>query len=297
MKKERRQITLEELGRAVRERREQRGLNLDDVADLTKIRAQFLENIEEGRYEDFPGIVYVRGFVRTYLRIIEAEDLWEYYKPLLYDMEKQEGEDSLIGACTPPAKGFRLASRFWVILVLVLAVVGTGWYVWYTWNEKGFHMEQGMQGEGKESSQSYQNEKAPSEIISPDIMLFSKDIPSLGIQSAVSQPENPLFSSPDVVLPQEPQKPAEPKLPKLEIVSTGKCWIQIRDGNATIYQGILSKGQTYSLEVTGRVVVTYGRPNDVRITWNGEELGHVGNGGRVERYFYSKDGKMGKVKE
>lgn len=43
------------------------------------------------------------------------------------------------------------------------------------------------------------------------------------------------------------------------------------------------------------VTVTYGRASDVQVTWNGEELGRPGSGGRVVHIFYSSDGKTGRV--
>ena len=68
---------LKELGRMVTERRESIGMTLETVFDRTKIRPEYLRGIEQGDYRNFPEIVYIKGFVRTYLKLIDAEDLYE----------------------------------------------------------------------------------------------------------------------------------------------------------------------------------------------------------------------------
>ncbi len=75
---------LKELGRMVTERRESIGMTLETVFDRTKIRPEYLRGIEEGDYKNFPEIVYVKGFVRTYLKLIGAEDLQDDF---MADME------------------------------------------------------------------------------------------------------------------------------------------------------------------------------------------------------------------
>ena len=54
------------IGQLLRETREGQGSDLNRVATALRIRAPYLEAIEEGRYENLPGAVYALGFVRTY---------------------------------------------------------------------------------------------------------------------------------------------------------------------------------------------------------------------------------------
>ncbi len=49
----------------------------------------------------------------------------------------REEEPSVVGSCTPPTKGFKPASRFWIFAILLLVAVGSSWYVWYTWDQNG----------------------------------------------------------------------------------------------------------------------------------------------------------------
>ncbi|GKU78696.1 RodZ domain-containing protein [Paenibacillus sp. L3-i20] len=57
---------MSDLGALLRKAREQRGLSLDDLQELTKIRKRYLEAIETGNYDILPGNFYVRAFVKNY---------------------------------------------------------------------------------------------------------------------------------------------------------------------------------------------------------------------------------------
>ncbi len=56
----------EHVGAFLREARESTGRNLSDIAIALRIRAKFLQSIEDGRYEDLPGSTYAVGFIRSY---------------------------------------------------------------------------------------------------------------------------------------------------------------------------------------------------------------------------------------
>ena len=135
---EHRENTLQDLGKEIRRKREERGLSLKDVHEGTKIRIQFLEGIERGDFSEFPGTVYVRGFIRTYLQFIGAEEFWGEYLPVLSEGTERvrEEEPPVVGSCTPPTKGFKPASRFCIFAILLLVAAGSFWYR-YTWDQNG----------------------------------------------------------------------------------------------------------------------------------------------------------------
>jgi transcriptional regulator with XRE-family HTH domain len=57
---------LHKLGEVLRAAREQRGVDLARVERDTKIRSRYLSALESGDYQDLPGAVYTRGFLRNY---------------------------------------------------------------------------------------------------------------------------------------------------------------------------------------------------------------------------------------
>jgi len=48
--------------------RRQRGLSLQQIADKTKIRASWLQAIEDGRWSELPEGIYRRSYIRQYAR-------------------------------------------------------------------------------------------------------------------------------------------------------------------------------------------------------------------------------------
>jgi curved DNA-binding protein CbpA len=57
-------------GPRLRRARLRRGIELDDVARITKINPTYLAFLEEGRFGELPARVYVRGFVAAYASCI-----------------------------------------------------------------------------------------------------------------------------------------------------------------------------------------------------------------------------------
>jgi transcriptional regulator with XRE-family HTH domain len=57
-------------GSRLRRVRLARGIDLEKIADVTKISATYLGFIEEERFDDLPATVYVRGFVAAYARCV-----------------------------------------------------------------------------------------------------------------------------------------------------------------------------------------------------------------------------------
>ncbi len=66
-----------EIGGELRAAREARGMSLTAVQQELHIRERYLEALEQDDWEQFPGIVYARGFLRSYARYLglDADDL------------------------------------------------------------------------------------------------------------------------------------------------------------------------------------------------------------------------------
>lgn len=60
-------------GARLRRARLLRGLEIDDVAAATKVNPTYLRFLEEERFQDLPALVYVRGFVAAYARLLSLD--------------------------------------------------------------------------------------------------------------------------------------------------------------------------------------------------------------------------------
>jgi cytoskeletal protein RodZ len=70
-----------EIGTILREARHRRNLDIAQCEEATRIRARYLQALEEGHLDLIPAPVYVRSFLRTYAEFLEvdAERLLEDY--------------------------------------------------------------------------------------------------------------------------------------------------------------------------------------------------------------------------
>ncbi|NLG68077.1 MAG: helix-turn-helix domain-containing protein, partial [Firmicutes bacterium] len=134
-------VTRGRLGAMLREAREARGLSLQAVSERTRIRAPFLEAIEEGRYEELPGPVYTRGFLKLYARAVGLDPArvlaaWEREAPQAARPEPVESgpprrerarpwwmPDPLLRAIEPRERVRAAVAA--TLIVVVVAVAGT----------------------------------------------------------------------------------------------------------------------------------------------------------------------------
>ena len=57
-------------GPRLRRARLRRGIDIGEIAIVTKISSTYLQHLEEGRFDQLPARVYVRGFVSAYARAL-----------------------------------------------------------------------------------------------------------------------------------------------------------------------------------------------------------------------------------
>jgi transcriptional regulator with XRE-family HTH domain len=55
-----------DLGQLLKKARQDKGISMDQLEEMTKIRKRYLEAIEEGEYKILPGSFYVRAFIKSY---------------------------------------------------------------------------------------------------------------------------------------------------------------------------------------------------------------------------------------
>jgi DnaJ-class molecular chaperone len=57
-------------GRVLRRIRLELGIELEEIATITKVTSYYLERVEANRYDDLPDRVYVRGFVKEFAKCL-----------------------------------------------------------------------------------------------------------------------------------------------------------------------------------------------------------------------------------
>jgi len=78
-------------GEKLRKQREQRGIELDAISNTTKISTRMLRAIEDERFDQLPGGVFNKGFVRAYARQVglDEEEAVADYLAALHQSQQQ----------------------------------------------------------------------------------------------------------------------------------------------------------------------------------------------------------------
>lgn len=59
------------LGKSLSKARNKLGISIKEASEATRIRAEFLESLENGNYENLPAEVYTRGFIKNYSQFLK----------------------------------------------------------------------------------------------------------------------------------------------------------------------------------------------------------------------------------
>lgn len=62
---------MESIGQQLRAAREARAMSIEEISRATRIPMGSVERIENGHFDDLPGEVFVRGFLRAYARAVQ----------------------------------------------------------------------------------------------------------------------------------------------------------------------------------------------------------------------------------
>jgi cytoskeletal protein RodZ len=114
-----------EIGSSLREARLRQGLDFPEIEQATKIRAKYLNALEEEQFDLLPAQTYVKGFLRSYADYLGLD-------PQLYVDEFTSryviGEDDAMvrpRRSPPPRTAPRLQSRAVMLALLGIALVAT----------------------------------------------------------------------------------------------------------------------------------------------------------------------------
>lgn len=118
-------MSTEELGKALAEARNARGLTLRDVERDTRISGKYLEALEAGRLEALPAPVYARAFVRTYAQYLglNASAMVQRMPGAKPEPEMPPLPEVGRGATAPLISASWLAAGVVVVVLLVVGLV------------------------------------------------------------------------------------------------------------------------------------------------------------------------------
>lgn len=117
------QEIMREIGAALAERRKVRGMTIEKVAQVLKIRIPYLKAMEKGEWSDLPGEVYARGFMKRYAHFLGMDGdklMAPYLAERPASTEDQGGEPGGTSGGADVSRGLLVAIGVVAVFVIVL---------------------------------------------------------------------------------------------------------------------------------------------------------------------------------
>jgi len=243
-----------EIGKRLKEAREDRGLTLEAVEEETKIRRKYLRALEEEQFQVLPGPVYAKAFLKTYTRFLglNVEDSFESYNNFFAAEAPSEPLDKYVEAKNkagvPRKPGFRLNYKVAVVIIGLVAVLlfSISWVM------------------GRDNTVGNN---------AGEVITSEQTAPPSGQQPSVGQ-----------------QQPDDSSMVILDLnVKYSNCWMRVTVDGERAFEGTLTPGQSKHFEGKDKIYVTLGNAGAVEVSLNGQNLGFMGNLGEVkDREFYAQ---------
>jgi cytoskeleton protein RodZ len=299
----------------LRETRQTRGLSVEDVSTVLRIRASHIGAIEDGRFRDLPGSTYATGFVRSYARYLDLDEtaIVERFKD---EVAAVEAEAELVLPYATRER--RLPSpALLVASVLVAAVVYGAWHILAGTEQRGgpaadvaagteapaYPAAGSGAGTADSSASAGGARVVPADQTEPaadtDPVKPANDKASFDLRSgpaglatvmpllAPAAPLDPEVREADAAfaginMPQAERLPES--RPHVLVRALNDSWIQLTDASGgPMYSHILRKGEDFAVPSRPGVLLTVGNTGTVRLVINGRVLPALGPDGTLRR--------------
>lgn len=247
---------MESFGGYLRQERELRGISLEEISRETKVSLRHLEALEADRHQQLPAKPFVKGFLDAYSKYLGLnpdEVYLRYQQVLLEGLQclEEEGETPFYKLSRPSVE--KSSWRNWTIPIGLVIIVG----LFFTARWFLDHRERNRL-EGSEVPAYDQGQEA-------------------GAGMPLSEPPPPTPSA------QLSSPTSGPVGIRLIVRAEETTWLSAVADGGEEEEWTMNEGEYRELTAEKRLVLSLGNAGGVRLTFNGRELGYIGEKGEVKR--------------
>jgi len=274
---------MDDIGRQLREAREKLGLTLDEAERATRIRAHHLEVLERGDFDQLPSPVQARGFMRNYADFLglDAEELMLRYADTLQSrasrpprsVSDSAGREAALPQ--PPGRIRRwLSADLFISVALILTVL-----VVLVWG--GSRLMNVMRQQTESAGGAGLITSAP-----PTATLTATLTPTALSGLAAGGSAAPAAAAETTL------EPLAVPVSGVQVRVLGEklAWINVTVDGKRQFTGLIHTGDILEYQAQDAVEIATGNAGGVRVFYNGQDQGVMGDVGQVVILLWTRDG-------
>lgn len=247
------------LGQELQRLREERGINLHQIADATHIGVRFLQAIESDTYDILPGGIFNRAFVRKFAKYVgmDEEQALALYERQLEDMGGEEA----------PRSNYLRAGEFeekppgnsWLLSAIMFLLLCAGAYA-------AAQYFKGQQQNAADDKAAIAATPTPDTTPTPDAAASPTPDASASPGASPTPETSPSPGASPALTP-----PPGGMVVQLTATS-GECWISVKPDGLNTQQALLKAGETKEVMAYEKVLMNLGNYPALNIKVNGRNV-------------------------
>ena len=286
-------------GEKLKLEREKRAIALEEISLSTKIGKRMLQALEEGKFDQLPGGIFNKGFVRAYARHVglDEEQAVADYLEASGEGPTPKTDAAAADAEAPVAEPSEPApsrQRPWGLFAAILLVVALALFVW----SRRQHKDEGQPGQSPPAetqkpvpasgsstgSKSSLSDGGATRVSAPTKTEVS---PSPALSAAGGKDAAPIASA----ITPAASRPAPGEF-TVVILAREDSWLSIiADGN-TIFEDTLVAENQRAVHGQKEVVIKAGNTGALDFVFNGKKLNPQGDYGEVKTLTFGSGGLL-----
>jgi cytoskeleton protein RodZ len=266
-----------EIGAELRERRQTLSLHLEEVERNTKVKAHYLEALEEGAFDRLPSTVQTRGMLANYASFLDmdVDAILLRFADALQARHRERNPQKPVRKPGTPILANMPALRNFIagdmIFGVGMAVLLVGFVIW------GINRVLTIQN---------QEEIQPTAPSISDVLLATPD-PSLFTATATLLPVESFAEevTPTIIIPTININVSV----QVNLIAVERTYVRVVVDGEVAFEGRVIPGNAYLFEAEEQVEVLVGNGGAVRIAYNGRDLGLLGTFGQIVNNIYRAD--------
>ena len=291
-------------GAQLKQERERQGITLEDISVSTKIGTRMLRALEEEHFDQLPGGIFNKGFIRAYARCLHMDEdqaIADYLAATgAGPLAKKAENDDQAPLLDPPSRDDNATAGLpWGTFAVVLLIIALGFGAW------GFYSRE---------SQKTTRDSAPPAVNSPNPSPAATTEPSPPEQKPAESVNSSTPShKPAEQLPTTPARPSTPSqpvsapgptsadsAPKPAIPANGTfqvlikaredSWLSVSVDGEIVTRALLSAPAQKSVRAEKEIVIKAGNVGALDFEFNGKKLPTQGDYGEVKTLTFDAHG-------